>query len=246
MALESPWGKVGFLTANSDLSSAGQFCFVKAISGGIALADAGGAAIGVLQNNPKADEAGDVMCVGVSKVYAGGSITMGDALMSDASGKAVTHTSTNEVLGIALHDASSGDLVTVLLAKESASGLSANYSVMSIPVKMANIADGDIVKAFTPGFAGVIQKVWFVVTDPTTTAAKASTLNVDIGTTPTTGGAIALTSANTNALGDVVNGSAITAANTFTNTDTLKVVAASTTAFVEGEGVLMIVLKSAA
>jgi len=112
-------------------------------------------------------------------------------------------------------------------------------------IDMAGIADGDTIKQFTPGFAGTITAFDFYVVDPVTTGSKASTLNLEIGTTNVekTGDAaatLALTSAACDAVGDVVNGETIVAENTFAADDTITVEAASTTAFIEGQGVLVI------
>lgn len=123
-----------------------------------------------------------------------------------------------------------------------ATGAVADRSILAIPVKLAKLANGDIVTQYTPGFAGTIEKISFVVTDPATTESKAATLNMEIGTTNLTGGALALTSANCTPLGKVTDASAITGANVFTDSDTISVEAGSVTAFVEGEGVLLIVL----
>lgn len=117
--------------------------------------------------------------------------------------------------------------------------------ILSIPVTLAQITGaGDVVTTITPGFAGRIVKWWAVVTVPVTTAAKAATLNIEIGTTNLTGGTIALTSANCTPLGAVVAASAITAANYFGASDTLSVEAASVTAFEEGAVVLHIVIAA--
>ena len=79
---------------------------------------------------------------------------------------------------------------------------------------------------------------------PVTTAAKLSTLNMEIGTTNTTGGAIALTSANCTPAGVLVAGTAITAANTGSSSDTISIEAASTTTFIEGDGYMLIKLQN--
>ena len=127
-----------------------------------------------------------------------------------------------------------------------ATGTVADRSILTIPVKLAAVkADGDVVTTFTPGFAGSIKKISFVVTDPATTADKAATLNMEIGTTNLTGGVITLSSAaggNALTLGKVVDGTAITANNAFKDNDTISVEAASVTAFADGEGALLIVL----
>ena len=72
-----------------------------------------------------------------------------------------------------------------------ATAAAADRSILTIPVKLANLADGDVVTTFTPGFAGTIEKMDFVVTDPATTPDKLATLNLEIGTTDVTGGVVA-------------------------------------------------------
>lgn len=123
-----------------------------------------------------------------------------------------------------------------------ATGTVADRSILTIPVKLAKLANGDIVTTFTPGFAGTIEKISFVVTDPATTADKAATLNMEIGTTNLTGGVLSLTTVACGTLGKVTDATAITANNAFDKTDTISVEAASVTAFTEGEGALLIVL----
>lgn len=115
--------------------------------------------------------------------------------------------------------------------------------IVTIPVNLASITTTqDVVTTYTPGFAGRILKNDFLVNVPVTTAAKLATLNAEIGTTNVTGGTIALTSANCTPMGAVVAGAAITAANSFTATDTISYEAASVTAFAEGSGSIVIVL----
>lgn len=246
MATQTPLFPISLLPS-ADLS-AKQFYFVKVDSSGeAALAGSGENAIGILQNKPNttgSELTASIETLGISQVVLGGTVTAGGNLMSDAAGKAVAHTGTNAVLAIALESGVSGERISCILVTRTGAGLSSTYSIVSIPVKFANIADGDIVTTYTPGFAGAIQKISMLVTDPATTAAKLSTLNAEIGTTNLTGGVLALTSANMTPLGAVVDATAITAANIFTDSDTISIEATSTTAFVEGEGVLLIVLTS--
>jgi predicted RecA/RadA family phage recombinase len=118
----------------------------------------------------------------------------------------------------------------------------ADRSILTIPVKLANLANGDIVTTFTPGFAGTIEKISFVVTDPATTADKAATLNLEIGTTDVTGGVLSLTTTACGTLGKVTDATAITGNNAFEDDDAISVEATNVTAFAEGEGALLIVL----
>lgn len=116
-------------------------------------------------------------------------------------------------------------------------------AILSIPVKLAKVANGDVFTNFVPGFAGTIKKVSFAVFDPVVTAAKAATLNIEINTTDMTGGAVALTSANCAVNGAVINGTAVTAGNVFSATDSISIEASGVTVFVEGEGVVLIVME---
>jgi hypothetical protein len=105
---------------------------------------------------------------------------------------------------------------------------------------MTAIADGDLVTAVRPGIDGYITHWYWVQNAAVTTAAKLSTLNLEINTTNLTGGTIALTSAACTPMGKMVASSRITGANRITKADSLSVEAASTTAFIEGSGHLVI------
>lgn len=109
-----------------------------------------------------------------------------------------------------------------------------------VPITLAGVTAADVVTEIRPGVDGYITDVQFVVTTAVTTAAKAATLNLEIGTTNLTGGTVALTSANCTPLGARVAGSRITAANRITKADKLSVEASAVTAFLEGAGFLLI------
>lgn len=115
--------------------------------------------------------------------------------------------------------------------------------LLTFPLTLASIADGDVVTNFRPGVDGVIEDVQFVTAVPASTASKLTTLNLEIGTTNLTGGTVALTTAAVNAIGKVVAGAAITGNNTLTRDSTLSVEASSTTAFVEGSGSLIVRIR---
>jgi hypothetical protein len=115
--------------------------------------------------------------------------------------------------------------------------------IVSVPVTLANITGaGDVVTTYTPGFNGRIKKMDWVQGAPVTTASKAADLNAEIGTTNVTGGVVALTSAACTPLGKTIAGSAVTAANAFTATDTISIEAANVTAFAEGAGAILLTL----
>lgn len=86
----------------------------------VAAASATDAILGVLQNKPKATEPAVVRMTGTTKVIAGGTITRGNWVTSDASGHAVaTTTAGNVLLGRALQSGVSGDIIEVQLAAPS-------------------------------------------------------------------------------------------------------------------------------
>lgn len=122
--------------AGADLSAA-QFKAVKVTSSGVVLAGDGEAADGVLQNNPKSGQSATVAYSGLSKFIAGGNVSIGDFIASDANGKAKTavkgRTNTSDagsstdalvgsfVLGKAFSaSAADGTVITVLLHKSGA------------------------------------------------------------------------------------------------------------------------------
>jgi hypothetical protein len=103
------------LEANGD-QSANQYKFMLLGATGIALNTvAGGPCIGVLQNKPEAGQIGAVAVAGVAMVEAGGVITRGVGVQSNASGVAIAASTGDYNLGTALATAASGDIIPVLL-----------------------------------------------------------------------------------------------------------------------------------
>jgi hypothetical protein len=115
---------------------------------------------------------------------------------------------------------------------------------ISFQIALASIADGDVVTDYPLGAivgqSGKIVDFTATAGTPASTANKLSTLNLEIGSTNLTGGSLALTTANQNAVGETVRATTITAGNTFSATDTFSIEAASTTAFVEGTTTLIV------
>jgi hypothetical protein len=239
MSFEVP-GTQETLIAASDLS-AKQYTFVLVDANGkAATPGAGGEVYGVIQNKPKATQAATVMVDGISKVIAGGTVTAGDLVTSDANGKAVRAAglvSANSQAGVALESGILNDVIAVQLFHLG----QRPQSVLSFTMDLADITAATIFNA-VPGFAGSILKVFAVVNKAVTTGAKAATITPQINATPVTGGVLSLTSANMTPIGAEVDGTAITAANTFTAADTIKLVASAVTAFVEGRATFYIVL----
>ncbi len=110
------------LPANGDLTSGGtvnpQFLFAVMTATGLAIAGAGAASVGVIQDKPNAAGVeSEVAVVGqISKVVAGAAVNEGDQIMSNSSGQGITATTGNFVNGFALAAASgAGMIIPVLL-----------------------------------------------------------------------------------------------------------------------------------
>ena len=104
--------------ASADLSTK-QYRFMTIDSNGqLALATRGALAAGILQDKPAAQgRAGELRTVSgtVSKVVLGGTVTKGQALVSDANAAAVNASSSdNAYLGFALEGGSSGQIIAML------------------------------------------------------------------------------------------------------------------------------------
>ena len=114
--------------------------------------------------------------------------------------------------------------------------------VLDIPIALAGVTAADVLTDLPLGHNGRIVSLDFSVDVPVTTAAKAASLHAEIGAATLTGGVVALTSANCTPLGAVVADTAITAGAGFVAGDTLSIVAASVTAFIEGSGTLHVTI----
>lgn len=121
--------------------------------------------------------------------------------------------------------------------------------MVPIYYRLASITDV-VVGGFRFTHRGRIIAVTFDVNIAVTTAAKATTLtprlnNVVLGAASGNGGTVVLTSAlciaQTTSLNvGRIQGTAITGTNSFVSGDLLTITASSTTAFAEGEGVLLL------
>ena len=137
-----------------------------------------------------------------------------------------------------------GAVVFVHISKEiSRSILEDDSEIIALPVTLVAHTEGSIAARFTPGYAGRIAKITESVDQVVTTGSKAATATPAIAGTPTTGGAVALTSANQTPVGAKVDGSAITAADIFSATQEITIVMTSVTAFAEGRGIFYLFLK---
>ncbi len=109
-------------------------------------------------------------------------------------------------------------------------------------IDAAMIADGDLLTTYVPGYRFKILKFDARCAAPVTTGAKASNLNLEIGTTNVTGGVIAL--AGLYAQGAAQAGTAITAANVGTALESFSIEASATTTFIEGSFWLIVSIQN--
>lgn len=115
---------------------------------------------------------------------------------------------------------------------------------IQLPIACASITAADIVTAYLPGHKFKILAVDWYTTVVVTTASKAATLTPKIGTTALTGGVLSLTSATMTPVGTKIAGTAVTALNTGSSTDTIEVLGSSVTAFAEGSGFVNIRIQN--
>ena len=123
MATESPLIHDGSqTTAATDLStsgalagsaSSGQFLAVKLTAArSVNIANAGGEQIyGILQNRPQSGQAADVGILGVTKAMAGATVTGGNFLMTDTSGRLIPVTGTNHRVAVAIESAATTGII---------------------------------------------------------------------------------------------------------------------------------------
>lgn len=97
-----------------------QFYFVKNGSTGFVICSANtDKPTGVLQNNPAANQVAEVTVLGLTKVVAGGTISVADRIGTDANGAGVAYVhgtdTTKYIVGEAFSAASSGEIFTAFV-----------------------------------------------------------------------------------------------------------------------------------
>ena len=117
MSIEQNIYSLSLQAAADYYTTSKQYYIMKIDANGRAcLAGAADAAsIGVLQNKPKQYEAAEVRKVGISKVVCGANVTIGDKVTGDSDSKAVTATSAQRFIGIALETGASGRVISILM-----------------------------------------------------------------------------------------------------------------------------------
>nr|BAL52630.1 hypothetical protein HGMM_F01H12C02 [uncultured prokaryote] len=115
MAFEN-FSPIQSFVAGVDLSSH-QYSFVSLDSNGkLVLGTQTTPVIGVLINDPKAGQTGTVFVGnGVVQLKLAGSVSRGDVITTNASGKGVTATAGKKGLGVALQSGVAGEVIAVLL-----------------------------------------------------------------------------------------------------------------------------------
>lgn len=118
---------------------------------------------------------------------------------------------------------------------------------VAIPIQLAAMTTSaaDLLTNYTPGYAFELLSLEFITTTIGTGTSASQVLNLEIGTTNVTGGALTLLLADTATLGKKTAATAITAANIGTASDTISIeVAASGTVFTAGAGFLLLKLRN--
>ena len=209
----------GSVTANDDLACDANGHLVTAVAGQPVVAIA-------LESGSANEERSVLILPQTPGAYPVGE--QGDTLIFDGSNWVVLH-----------HGAISG-----MRFETRGHGANPVYAVTKewwiFQINLADIANGDLITDWIPGFAGTITDLLAHVQKPATTAGKAADINLEIETMNLTGGVLGLTSANCTPKGAQVAASAITANNVFSATQKISVEAANTTAFIEGSIWLMI------
>lgn len=129
--------------------------------------------------------------------------------------------------------------------------LAAGVGVQLVTIPLTSLATGlstsaiDLLTTYTPGFAFKVLDFNFVTTVAGTGSGASQTFNLEIGTTNVTGGSLNVTLASTSAIGEVTEGTAVTANNVGTASDTLSIeMAAGGTVFTAGAGYFVIHLQN--
>lgn len=128
------------------------------------------------------------------------------------------------------------------LSATNAIELGIGVTTLSFFITATAIANGDLLTNYVPGYAFKILKFDARCAAPVTTGSKAANLNLEIDSTNLTGGIVAL--AGTYAQGAAQAGTAVTADNEGTATQSISIEASGVTAFVEGAFWLIVEIQS--
>lgn len=125
--------------------------------------------------------------------------------------------------------------------------LTAGISTVAIPLNLVSLTTSaaDLMTNYTPGYAFELLSLDFITTKLGTGTSASQVINMEIGTTNVTGGALTIALADTDTLGEKKAATTITAANIGTAADTISFeVAAGGTVFTAGEGYMLLKLRN--
>lgn len=243
-----PPGIINTLTAAADYSSTGQYLAVIQTNQTAVLVSAlGQSPIGILQNDPVSGAPCDVATSGVFPARYGGTVAVGDELVAAANGRLIAKSAVaagitaGRVIARAIYAGSDGDIHGVWINPPAV-----RNGPVVIPFAMSAIeaATVDKVTDFPIGAiygAGRILRVDGSITTTLVGAGGAVAVNVEIGTTNVTGGVVSF-AIGTPTVGTFVAGTAVTAANAFSATDTISIEWVVTTAFSAGAVIIYITI----
>jgi hypothetical protein len=132
-------------TAASDLSTTGIYRFIKqSNAGAVSICSvASENALGVLQNNPESGYPATVCYNGVTKIYLGGTVAIGDLVSTDTAGRAVT-ASGGVILGECLQGGSVGAIGTIIFNPRVASGSVLVTSATTLQSATVTVTTGEL------------------------------------------------------------------------------------------------------
>jgi hypothetical protein len=140
----------------------------------------------------------------------------------------------------ALTDNSTGTASDTIAAGVGVTTLMFHINLVALTAAAANL-----MSSYVPGYAFKILQVDYVTTTLGVGAGATMSLNLEIAGTNVTGGVVNPTEANTTPLGNLVAGTAVTAANVGTAAQALEIeVAAGGTIFTAGQGTLLVKIQN--
>jgi len=129
--------------------------------------------------------------------------------------------------------------------------IAVGVGIQTLTIPLSSLATGlstgalDLMTNYTPGYRFALLSFDFITTIVGAGAAASQTFNLEIGATNVTGGSLNVTLASTATVGAMTAGTAITAANIGSASDTLSIeMAAGGTVFTSGAGFFVIKIKN--
>lgn len=175
------------LVAGSDLSTSQYKAIVLSADGAVDVAGANVAGIGFLHNSPLTGAVAEIATVGGgAKATAGGTITAGDLLKTDANGDVVTAVNGENFVGMALESAVDNDVFGVLVVPPHSDITSVVQELtvsgaVSAGVQSLELNHATVVIAATVATAVNLPGL-FVMKDTSASGTAAHTVTLTVGT----------------------------------------------------------------